>query len=223
MSLSKGESCRFESDLGYQLYRELPEWSIGASWKGDGCESGTRVQLPYSLPNINIRMSTCYIRLPEIYKTYIRDNVLETIHEAEKSYPRFGKASTHSMVRVPNHMILTEEGVKRFSNYWPIIDLFKLTPNCSSLLHSDNSYHAFNFIVTNNGYMEWFDIDKLEFELKTKEGQKIYKFSEEAIVDRTECNMMWVNTKIPHRIVNNTDQERWCISMRSLTDTPYTI
>lgn len=30
--------------------RELPEWSIGASWKGDGRENGTRVRLPHSLP-----------------------------------------------------------------------------------------------------------------------------------------------------------------------------
>jgi hypothetical protein len=120
-------------------------------------------------------------------------------------------------------MILTEEGIKRFSNYWPVVDLFKLTPKWYSPLHTDNSYHAFNFIVTDNGYMEWFNIDKLEFELKTKEGQNFYKFSEEAMIDRTECNMMWVNTKIPHRIVNNTDQERWCVSIRSLNNIPYTI
>jgi uncharacterized RmlC-like cupin family protein len=168
-------------------------------------------------------MSTCYIQLPEIYKTYIKDNVLETIHKAEKSYPVFGLPPIHSILRVPKQLILTEEGISRFANYWPIIDLFKLAPNSSSVLHMDNSYHAFNFIVTNNGYMEWFDLDKLEFKVKTKEGQKIYEFTEEAVVDRTECNMMWVNTKIPHRIVNNTDQERWCVSIRTLSDTLYTI
>lgn len=31
-------------------YRRLPEWSIGARWKRDGSERGTRVQIPYLLP-----------------------------------------------------------------------------------------------------------------------------------------------------------------------------
>ncbi len=31
-------------------YSGLPERPIGASWKGDGCESGTRVRISHPLP-----------------------------------------------------------------------------------------------------------------------------------------------------------------------------
>jgi uncharacterized RmlC-like cupin family protein len=149
--------------------------------------------------------------------------MLEIIHEAEKSYPRIGNLHTHSTVRVPKQLVLTEEGIRRFFNYWPIVDIFRLAPNYNSQLHIDNSYHAFNFVVTNNGYMEWFDQDKLEYNYTSPEGQIIYKFLEEAIIKKTECNMMWVNTKVPHRIVNNSNSERWCVSIRTLVDIPFTI
>ena len=168
-------------------------------------------------------MSKLYTQLPDIYRTYIKDNILETIHKAEMSYPVFGEPPIHSIFRVPKQLILTEEGINRFANYWPIIDLFKLAPNSSSVLHIDNSYHAFNFIVTNNGYMEWFNLNKLELRYTAENGIKIYKFSEEAIIEKTKCNMMWVNTKVPHRIVNNSNSERWCVSIRTLTNIPFTI
>jgi hypothetical protein len=168
-------------------------------------------------------MNNLYIQLPDIYKTYIKDNILEIIHEAEKSYTRLGRLDTHSVVRVPKHLILTKEGIERFSNYWPIIDIFRLAPNYSSRVHVDNSYHAFNFVVTNNGYMEWFDLTKLEYNTDTPEGQQVYKFSQAAVIEKTECNMMWVNTKTPHRVVNYTDTNRYCISIRTLTDIAFTI
>jgi uncharacterized RmlC-like cupin family protein len=168
-------------------------------------------------------MSTCYIQLPEIYKTYIKDNIMETICEVEKSTVHVGNLDRHSIFRVPKNVVLTKEGLIRFSNYWPIVDIFKLAPNCSTALHLDNSYHAFNFVVTNNGYMEWFDLNKLEYAKTILEGQQIYKFLEEAIIEKTECNMMWVNTKIPHRIVNNTDSYRYCLSVRTLNDIPVVI
>jgi hypothetical protein len=172
---------------------------------------------------INIHMSMCYIQLPEFYKIYIKDNILETLYQAEKSYPVFSRTPTHSQFRVPMRLVLTKEGINRFANYWPLIHIFKLVPNSVSVVHIDNSYHAFNFIVTNNGYMEWFDQSKLEVDCINMHGVKTYKFSEEAVIDRADCNMMWVNTKIPHRVVNNTDQERWGISIRTLRDTPYPV
>jgi hypothetical protein len=104
-----------------------------------------------------------------------------------------------------------------------MVDIFRLAPNYISLLHLDNSYHAFNFVITNNGYMEWFDIDKIEYDYTTPAGQRTYKFLEEALIEKTECNMMWVNTKVPHRIVNNSDSERWCISIRTIKDIPFVI
>jgi len=168
-------------------------------------------------------MSTYYIRLPEIYNTYIKDNILERIHEAEKTYPRFGSLDTHSILKVPKHRLLSEEGLVRFAKYWHIVEVFRLAPNYTTLLHVDNSYHAFNFVVTNNGYMEWFDLDKLEYDFTTPTGQKMYKVLEEAVIEKTECNMMWVNTKIPHRIINNTDSERYCISVRTVHDIPFVI
>ena len=184
---------------------------------------GTRVRIPHSLPCINMHMSKLYIQLPDIYKTYIKDNIMETICEVEKSTVHVGELDTHSIFRVPKHHVLTKDGLNRFSSYWPMIDIFRLAPNCSTLLHLDNSYHAFNFVVTNNGYMEWFDSNKLEYENTILEGQKVYKFLEEAILEKTECNMMWVNTKIPHRIVNNTDSYRYCVSVRTLNDIPVVI
>jgi uncharacterized RmlC-like cupin family protein len=168
-------------------------------------------------------MCKLYTQLPDIYRTYIKDNILEIVHKTEKYYTRIGSLDTHSVIRVPKHLILTEEGIRRFPDYWPIIDIFRLAPNCSSLVHIDNSYHAFNFIITCNGYMEWFDLNKLEFDYTTKAGQKIYKFLEEAVIEKTECSMMWVNTKVPHRIVNNSNSERWCVSIRTLADIPFTI
>jgi hypothetical protein len=168
-------------------------------------------------------MSKPYIQLPDIYRTYIKDNVLETISKVENSYVRVGSLDTHSILRVPKHLILTEEGINRFSNYWPMVDIFRLAPHYTSLLHLDVSYHAFNFVITNNGYMEWFDVNKLEYEYTTSAGPRIYKFLEEALIEKTECNMMWVNTKVPHRIVNNSDSERWCISIRTIKDIPFVI
>jgi len=161
--------------------------------------------------------------LPDIYKTYIKDNVLEIILQADESYVRLGDSSRHSILRVPKNLILTEAGLERFADYWRTIDVFRLPPNSESVLHVDKSYHAFNFVITNNGYMEWFDLNKLESDIPTPEGQLVYKFSPAASIEKTECNMMWVNTKVPHRVVNNNDTERWCISVRTLTNIPFTI
>jgi hypothetical protein len=35
---------------GTTKHSELPEWPIGASWKGDGPARGTRVRISHSLP-----------------------------------------------------------------------------------------------------------------------------------------------------------------------------
>jgi hypothetical protein len=45
------DSRGFKSYTFRQIYRELPEWSIGARWKRDGGESFTGVRIPYSLPD----------------------------------------------------------------------------------------------------------------------------------------------------------------------------
>ena len=198
------------------------------SWAGRCLENSrivktVRVRFSGFPPYINTHMSKPYIQLPDIYRTYIKDNILETISKVEKSYVRVGSLDTHSILRVPKLLILTEAGLVRFANYWRTIDVFRLPANSESALHVDKSYHAFNFVITNNGYMEWFDLTKLESDTPTPEGQSVYKFSLTALLEKTECNMMWVNTKVPHRVVNNTDAERWCISIRTLADIPVTI
>jgi len=170
-------------------------------------------------------LNNLYTPLPDIYKTYLKTNVLEIIlHlQTDTSYVRIGNANTHSILRVPKDLILTEAGLKRFADYWHTIDLFRLAPNTQCAVHIDNSYHAFNFVVTNNGYMEWYDLNKLVYHSDNSEGRQMYKVAQEALLTKTHCNMMWVNTKVPHRVVNDSESERWCVSIRTLTAIKFTI
>ncbi len=56
MPPNSAESCN-GAQIYILFYSELPERLKGASWKDDGRENGTRVQLPHSLPCINIYMN----------------------------------------------------------------------------------------------------------------------------------------------------------------------
>lgn len=50
-------------------HREMPEWFIGTPWKGAGRESGTRVRIPFSLPQKKQGSSPYYIPAMGGHKT----------------------------------------------------------------------------------------------------------------------------------------------------------
>lgn len=62
--------------------------------------------------------------------------------------------------------------------------------------------------------MEWFELRNLVEINKSEWGTSIFEHPSVDPLVKTTSNMMWVNTKIPHRIVNESDSERICISVR---------
>ena len=129
----------------------------------------------------------------------------------------------HSLFRMPKKTLLSELGLSRFKQYHVDIDLFRMPPNNISPIHIDNSYHAFNFVIKGAGSMQWFDINDIEYINKSMWGVDLFRLkSNKTCIEETDCNLIWVNTKKPHRIVTG-KEERICLSIRATQQIPYTI
>lgn len=156
-------------------------------------------------------MSKFFIELPDEYRTFIKEDALGIINEHRSKWRHL---EYHDLFRLPKDIILTEAGLERFAPYSFEIDVFRVPPKFSARVHIDRSYHAFNYIITNNGVMEWFDQADLVEINKSEWGTPVFDHPTAQPIASTRCNMIWVNTRTPHRIVNDSDSERVCISMR---------
>jgi hypothetical protein len=157
-------------------------------------------------------MTQFYKELPEVYKTYIKQDSLKIALNLRKLWK---KLDCHDLFRINRSAFLTQAGLDRFSSYSTFVDVFRMPPNFVCRIHVDASYHAFNFILTNNGGMEWFNENDLKETNKSEWGTSIFEYSGQTPIESTELHMMLVSTKAPHRIVNNTNTERICLSVRT--------
>lgn len=157
-------------------------------------------------------MNQFYKELPDIYNSYIKPNALDIIN----SNRQWKNLHCHDLFRVHKSELLTAEGLTKFSSYGNYLDVFRVPPNfASSTAHIDKSFNAFNFILTKNGYMEWFDREELVDSHKSDWSTPNFTVLNSKSIMSTRCSAIWVNTRIPHRIVNDSDSERICVSIRS--------
>jgi len=162
-------------------------------------------------------MDHLYIELPQIYKTYLKSDIVSIVNDG-RNWKNLGY---HDVFCIPQSDVLTKEGLVRFAAYRNLVDIFRMPPFYSSRIHTDKSYHAFNFIITDNGGMEWFDLADLEEDTKSGIVNAVYKLPAQSPIAYTESNMMLVQTRVPHRIVNNSDRERICVSIRMVMPVPF--
>jgi hypothetical protein len=156
-----------------------------------------------------------YIELPVSYSSYIRRDALEVINSNRH---RWRHLNYHDLFRLQKNELLTLEGLDRFRLYSRQVDVFRVPPRFSGSPHIDKTHHAFNFILTNNGRMEWFDLEDLVETHKSEWGTANFSRPDHQPIAVAYSNMLWVNTKIPHRIVNDSDHERICISIRMVNN-----
>lgn len=156
-----------------------------------------------------------YKELPEVYKTYVNEDAVDIVNQLRGSWKR---SDCFDLFRVPQSIFLTPAGINRFLSYNQMVDVFRAPPNFIGGIHTDASYHAFNFILTNNGAMEWYDPSKISKIHKSEWGTDMFDHMSNSPIGYTESNMMLVCTKTPHRIVNNSNVERICLSIRMMKD-----
>jgi hypothetical protein len=153
--------------------------------------------------------SIYYNKLPDTYWKYIQPDCIKTIEKLRSLW----RNEDHSLFKIPKKMVLTELGLSKFEHYTHI-DVFRANPNHIGAIHVDNSYHAFNFIIKGSGRMQWFDIADIEYTTKTRWNTAMFKLkSNKTFVEETDCNLLWINTKKPHRLVVG-EEERICLSIR---------
>jgi hypothetical protein len=160
-------------------------------------------------------MNLFYKELPEIYKTYVNEDAINIVNQLRGLWKR---SNSFDLFRVPKSVFLSPEGINRFLSYNQMVDVFRCPPNFIGGIHTDASYHAFNFILTNNGAMEWYDPSKLSKIHKSEWDTDMFDHMSNSAIEYTESNMMLVCTKTPHRIVNNSNVERICLSIRMTKD-----
>lgn len=150
------------------------------------------------------------------YIHYLRPDILDTI---EKHRHRWKKLTYHEKYLLPSILVLTNDGVEYFKDFSKQIDIFRMPPNFTSNIHIDNSFYAYNFIIKGSGIMEWFNIDDLTVKHISEYGTQIYDLLDnKSSIGSTTSTSMIVNTKIPHRIINNHNEERICVSIRNLVN-----
>ena len=157
-----------------------------------------------------------YKILPSSYKNYLKDDCVDIISSLNHQW----NETRHDWVFVPNELLLTKEGKDFFEE--KIVTVFRVPPNHTGFIHSDNSGHAFNFIIKGIGKMQWFDVNSLTFWQTIKKtgsdivGPTLYKSDSPLVIDETSESLIKVNPRIPHRIVNENNSERICISIRPI-------
>ena len=162
--------------------------------------------------------STYYSKLPDVYWDYLQKDCIKSVERLRDLWI----PAEHSLFKMPKKALLTELGLSRFEQQY-LIDVFRVPPNHIGAIHVDNSYHAFNFIIKGSGRMQWFDIDSLEYLTRSKWNTTIFKLkSNKTFIEETDCNLLWVDTRKPHRIVAG-EEERICVSIRATQNIAYAI
>lgn len=157
-------------------------------------------------------MSLPFKELPTEYTQYVKRNALDVIEEHRGKWT----LSYHSLFRLPIYELFTSEGILKFSEYAPLVDIFRVPPKFTTGIHVDKAVSAVNFVVKGAGVMQWFHLTNLEVQHISEWGTQVYKPNINYYA-QTECSVIEVNTKIPHRIVCTSDEERICISLRKLS------
>jgi hypothetical protein len=159
-------------------------------------------------------MTPCFEILPDRYKTQF---FVEDIFVKIKNLNINWKPDRHDWSVVPYDYFLTDEGKKFFSDY-KFVNLFHLPAGISSQVHTDNSAEAINFIVGNVGIMQWYDIGSLTTVRSIIKdgipGPTIFSSDNLIVIAETNSSIIKVNPRIPHRIINQGTDERFCISLR---------
>ena len=158
-------------------------------------------------------MTECYKELPELYKTFIKEDALDIAIECRALRLHLD----YDFFRVHRDTFLTKDGITKFSSCDPMIHVFRVPPNYVGNIHRDRAIGAFNFIITKNGIMEWFNSDELKVSHSWL-GNPHFEYSGQTPIASTSMNMFYVATTVPHRIVNNSNNERICLSIRTPID-----
>jgi hypothetical protein len=157
-------------------------------------------------------MNLPFKELPIEYNRYIRSDALDIIEEYRNKWT----LSYHSLFRLPIHKLFTLEGILKFSDHAPLVDVFRVPPKFTTGIHVDKAISAVNFVVKGTGVMQWFHLTDLEVQHISEWGTQVYKPNMNYYA-QTSCSVIEVNTQIPHRIVCTSDDERICISLRKLS------
>jgi hypothetical protein len=159
-------------------------------------------------------MTTCFQPLPIEYKDlFFVDDLLLKIKNLNITW----KEDRHDWTVVSDKLFLTKEGKDFFSEY-TFVNVFHLPAGISSRIHTDNAAEAVNFILGNRGVMQWYDIESLtpvkSFTRDGIKGPTVFESSNPIVISETDLDLIKVNPRIPHRIINQGSEDRFCISLR---------
>lgn len=146
------------------------------------------------------------------YLDLFRSDLYDIIEEYRKSW---NFLDNHCRFQLRKELVLKKETINLFDCDYRVVDFFRVPPNHTAGIHIDESMYAFNYIIKGSGTMEWFNKDDLIPYKKSEYGTDRYKLKENCYpAASTDSNLLFVNTQIPHRIVNKGDMERICVSIR---------